>query len=145
MIHPKDLRIGNYISVDTVIYPVKGISTELITLDTGNYVCREFYVDPIYTSTNISQLHPVMIAPVILERCGFKNDINLSSPPLSSWYLYVGENSYLCAGTKGKGVYLATTVNDYTIDLPPTNPVEYLHQLQNLFYLLTGKELEIKL
>jgi len=85
-------------------------------------------------------LQPIPLTPEILEACGFKK-------------MSDGSNDYLGLATYNgieKGILrfydldvkaVALFVKENMIG---TN-LYYLHQLQNIYYLLTGRELEIKL
>jgi hypothetical protein len=66
-------------------------------------------------------LTPIELTPEILEKCGVIKD-----GQLTFGYLF----------DKEKGLFYYNT---------PTVIVKYLHQLQNLYFALTGKELEINL
>ncbi len=74
----------------------------------------------------------------------------LSSPEFYNVYVHVDSNNY---GRRLKGLYFPTPnygEPDVHHDFDDTEVIEgyipkYLHELQNLYFVLSGKELEIKL
>ncbi|MES2382337.1 MAG: hypothetical protein V4538_14925 [Bacteroidota bacterium] len=113
----KDLRIGNYV--------LAGKMTEPIQVHTIGFELREGSM--INTHIPIEHIHPIPLSPEILDKCGFtwydndwyetKSKIHLSVE-LFTGYIYFGKGEYL---------YKAE--------------IKYLHQLQNLYFALTGTEL----
>lgn len=68
---------------------------------------------------------PIPLTPEILEKCGFEN-----------WDKNKYSNDILCLTINGEGfLYLA---NQRHVN------IFYLHQLQNLYFALTGEELTFK-
>lgn len=88
---------------------------------------------------------PIELTPEILLACGFKNDY------LEHYSLWVGKPYE--AGTKVFSIDLSKHTLQFTIGTGGENvnyvflptPIKYLHQLQNLYWCLCGKELEIDL
>lgn len=72
-------------------------------------------------------LEPIPLTAEILEKCSVKELADISTDT----YLKFGEDRKL---------YLVCDFVKVT-----DKPIEYLHQLQNLIFSLTGKELEVKL
>ena len=81
---------------------------------------NEFYEDNYYV------FKPVLITTQILEKCGFEKDKDGVYRSLNC--LYWLDSGYL------------QIANGYSLVL--NAPCKYLHQLQNLIFSLTGKELE---
>lgn len=85
-------------------------------------------------------IDPITLTPEIVEKCGF----TLHSK--HSFWNYTTKNGFHigmwakdkpCAGFEEKGVFYWGETPDVTL--------RYLHQLQNLYYFLTNKELQITL
>lgn len=79
---------------------------------------------------NINQLLSIPLTPkILIEWCGFEKGVN-SDFRLIDWFdLDIDENgfSFSCAGI---GIGMG---------------IKYLHQLQNLYFALIGKELELQI
>lgn len=77
--------------------------------------------------TALDYIQPIPLTPEILEKCGFE--------------LYDDENNRWSLPSVGQyhfdegAFYFSTTSRD----------IKYLHELQNLIYALTKKELQVKL
>lgn len=132
MIEPKELRIGNYVE-----YPLIGISK----IDSGHDI--DMAIENSITYIPLSE--------EILLKCRFesKKDINIFriTPKIVYEFKYqpIGKNDKCF-------LYLLKYENCFNHVVPADNnldcsfiPVMYLHQLQNLYFALTGKELEVKL
>jgi hypothetical protein len=75
--------------------------------------------------------HPIPLSPEILEKCGFEKDYNgyrLKDHMGLSFSVTKHGDFLACFRDKSLGVI-----------------VKHLHQLQNLFFALTGEELQINL
>lgn len=71
-------------------------------------------------------INPIPLTPEILEKCGFVND--------NGWYaIHLWNRNELAKCMDYDGVSINNSYFDYAITS--------LHQLQNLYYSLTGKEL----
>ncbi|MDB5032244.1 hypothetical protein [Mucilaginibacter sp.] len=75
--------------------------------------------------------NPIVLTPEMLERCSFENVKGL-------WYEHTEFSIFL---TECGGVYFGEVLN---VDSPIIARIKYLHQLQNLFFALFQKELEVK-
>lgn len=112
----KELRIGNYVIDNLEICQVIQIEAN------GNVMTSCTSKFPI---SNVEDLKPVELTQEILLKCGFESKyfgIKTFYNPL----MELDHDFYLM------GV-------DYGVK------IKHLHQLQNLYFVLTGKELEIKL
>ena len=118
MIQANELRVGNWVNTPhgyTYISHVKDL------LDCRNY-------------------HPIPLTPEILEKAGFKIHPN-STKHWTHWWLTNGwlisqaHHTEKAAGVENDKFY-------YDID---NLKIGYLHQLQNLYFALTGEELIIEL
>lgn len=127
-----ELRIGNKVNV---IDNDGGIDT-VIEIQRDYCICQE------YGSVDWSMVEPIPLSPEWLESFGFRSD-------LKDWYwLPTGKNSYIAANPHG--FYLSVTdPDDETFktdkdEFADKLEIEYVHQLQNLYFALTGKELTLK-
>lgn len=83
----------------------------------------------------------IRLTPDILKKAGFKD---IGKDALGGWTKYVKESNVVCSdvivsfGEAGKNLYVTHSNNGVAYCL-------YLHQFQNLYFALTGKELEIEL
>lgn len=147
MIDIKELRIGNYIKSvdDNIIVRVEELCEHDNTICAENDDMRCFYpidrksVDPLEEGC---YYEPIPLTEDLLLRCGFK--INKNNNYILSWSenycmkfkhieFEIVDNDVFCSFWIGDGK------NKMLLD------IQYLHQLQNLYFALTGKELEVKL
>lgn len=115
MIQANELRIGNY------IIRANGFPSAVSAYD--------------FEHTNFQETNPIPITPEILEKCGFD---------LTQWFC---EGSYKIREDKSDMLYGWTFVvrnanHDREIEF---GYFKYVHELQNLYFALTGEELEIEL
>ena len=118
----KDLRIGNYAFTykPEMFGIIKAISARrdgTVYLEVGSIS---------YPNLPITQLMPILLTPEILDKCGFEK-------------LNSGNRRF------NKIVLMCESVSNYLLKDIPLTPIKYLHQLQNLYFALSGKELEVKL
>ena len=137
-----ELRIGNYLQDQNGnILLVIHISTESI---------QTTVLDRIkYPLPNGWQMEPIPLTPEILEKCGFENDYKNSG---SKWH----KKQYF-TDCKEAAEVMIINVNpengrvaiydeeSYESPAMTGKSILYLHQLQNLYFALTGEELEVKL
>lgn len=117
MINPQDLRIGNYLMLE---------NGEFLKVNYETIRCLVVLQDkPNYKSIPLTE--------EILFKCGFTNIGNNYEKEwlLIHTHLPTGEFHFLL-NEPNTGKYKITNL-------------KHLHQLQNLYYCLTGKELEVKL
>lgn len=110
----------------------------------GNLVYN-FLKQPITVSwENIKwsqDIEPIPLTPEILGKAGFEN---IGSDHLGGWTKYIKKSNVVCSdvvvsfGEAGKNLYVTHSNNGVAYCL-------YIHQLQNLYFALTGEELEITL
>jgi hypothetical protein len=139
MIEANQLRLGNYLQWDNAYYKVKYVG-ETIGLDisdtNGEGATQKFQHNPVY-SHNINELQPVPLTPELLEKAGFEYE-------RATW----GDKKCIAFFTDDvtdKGMYCYLGVWNYIDDQKGIGYVKYLHSLQNLYYALTGEELEVNL
>ena len=126
-----ELRIGNYILYDGNIVKVWGLSgdVEHISLLSKAGLFGD----------KISKIKPITLTEEILLKCGFEK-IDTKNIPLGYYYTKFP----ICIIPNESGNDIEIMDNDYSINMGNNSP-KYLNQLQNLYFALTGKELEIKL
>ena len=124
MIKSNELRIGNIVTK-------LGIQLRVQAVDIYNLYISEF------TDSNDIILEPILLSPAILVRCGFETIVidrfvsyELCPTKFDRFTFYKHVFQY---GVLGVGQYEWSGVT-----------VKYLHELQNLYFALTGKELEYK-
>lgn len=113
MIKANELRIGNWVMYDNRLFQIESISNPFPCLNTD-----EFGIGVV----DWNNIQPIPLTPEILENFGFEN-----------WDKKKYSNDVLCLTVNGDGyLYLA---NQRHVN------IFYLHQLQNLYFALTGEEL----
>lgn len=125
MIAPQELRIGNWVlDEDGKMSSVKSINDRTVGLHTTFYA----------HSSSYKTISPLPLSPEILEKCGFVK----------------GENDRLVFHFRGffeaaQSIEVPNSVILYCNNRCVSEPIKYLHQLQNLYFALTNQELQIKL
>lgn len=130
MINLNELRIGNYVSA-------LGMATHKVTyIDSENeYIaCEEFSERP------ISEFEPILLTEEWLVKLGF--DL------INEGYLCLDCGISVNFKFKKDGSLLKGQIMQMRFGVGYTNSrndrIKYVHQLQNLFFALTGEELTIK-
>ena len=128
MMKANELRIGNWVHEPVIGY------CQIEVIEYNNCLVG----DSSDTAYNIllTGLEPIPLTPEILIACGFPlaehqrmGAIVYENNKFDIWlYKYDGKSSYTCSCSPDGG-----------------KPIEYLHQLQNLYFALTGEELDINL
>src|SRR5688500_14054250 len=132
MIQPTELRLGNLI-----LFKNQG----RISMVPCNYV----HFDLMHKG-DTSSLYPVVLKAEILQKSGCIANKDYPSLPQARAFVLVlpvigNHRNELFGYVKTNGeCFIRATVNGAVA----TNNFFHLHQLQNLFFALTGKELEIK-
>lgn len=137
-----ELRIGNKlkckVSNDAAIYSVLNLDGWMMRVGLDGVRKGEWYP--------VDKLKPILLTPKVLKTCGF--DVKKSTPAYpEAMYVEINSNS----GNFFR-LYVSDTNDCPTIHLkassdwfPRLAEIRYLHQLQNLFFALTGGELIINL
>lgn len=133
MIKSHEFRLGNYVmhktGVRILTVPCTHQHFELMAKDSGK------------------DLFPVVLSPAILEKCGFAENKKYQLLPESREFILalpvmgsaaIEIKAYVKANKECFGRAMINTV-------PVSNNIHHLHSLQNLYYALTGVELETKL
>lgn len=127
MIDARELRIGNLVNGITlgkkIPVVVEGIHKNGINphVDSLGELDVDWYFD---------RIEPIPLSPEILEKCGFEEN-NFHS---DHWY-HVELGPHIIE--YDDGTYILEAVSGASV----SNCFKYLHQLQNLYFALTGQEL----
>jgi len=133
MIDPSELRIGNYIlhKSGVRILPVR---------------CT-FQHFELFGKGLTKDAFPIALKPDILQKCGFVENKKYHLYPDAREFILTlpvmgnNKNEVYAYINSNKESYARASVNDIII----SNNFYYVHQLQNLYYLLVGKEMEVML
>lgn len=127
-----ELRIGNWVNNGfDKPFQILGIISKG---NTGGY--------------SLSTLKPIPLTPEILEKAGFENDNGEFTHPNNTDFdlmFCCSDNGLWCAYNYGHTNYGPFEEHEHKppTALPICNPFKHLHQLQNIYFALTGEELEI--
>lgn len=131
MIQANELRIGNLIlDRGEKVLRVDWFEREKICM---KMVIRGTEVHPL--TEEVKHLHPIPLTEEMLLKCGFKK-----SPVFGAYYIDVDDELQIYVGTT-KRISLINQLDEdehYSII-----QVDSLHQLQNLYFALTGEELNV--
>lgn len=123
MIHTKELMLGNYVTyLDTPMY-VTGIFSDTAYLNFEGNEGDVFEIEE-------ESLAGVPITEELLEKCGFRKGEYYWFGPDETEVALVG--SVALMDFMGDGDWRVTDI-------------QFLHELQNAYYMLTKKQLEVKL
>lgn len=132
MIQANELRIGNWVKVGETISTVCLIDHNQFIQLSGNAIVNR-----------PEQIEPIPLTPEILERCGFlgctfngsaRNRLDAFRLGALMVKIHNPIYNYPDTGTKISVKYHKNLTH-----------IIYMHQLQNLYFSLTGTELNIKL
>lgn len=138
MINTQELRIGNYLQSETGEYlPVEYVMKDVIGLRNNIGGVQKHQINPIF-SYDIEKIKPIPLTEDILLKCGFVQIAYLKN---------IDENFFLTTDAMGFRLQVEKNHEDgyYICESLSLNHIKYLHQLQNLYFALTGTELEINL
>ncbi len=121
MIDIKTLRIGSHVEYKGKIVRICSLKTNMANYDEGKgkprcYSCMKAYY---------KYLRPIPITPELLNELGFEYRDNTY---WEIWYL----GSFTIEGKEHSSYF------DYDGHIP----LKYLHELENLYYMVYGKELK---
>lgn len=139
MINPQELRISNYVEYKGQMLPVLAIDNEAF-LSELKYKGLVRLPDKlpngmVFGSSGIwcAKINPIPITPEILERCGFE----YIDMPVNGY----ADDKHLCyQQIDGTIVFMPFCTDDKDCHIH----INYLHQLQNLYFALTNQELTFK-
>lgn len=135
MIEKQDLRIGNYV-LD------RGGKILRVDWIEKHKVCMDLYNDPPFPlhplTEDFEYLQPIVLTPeILLDKCGFSKkdkgtsiDYHIGINPIThDWLFYI------------------TWINGFSnpFYMNGLNEIKYLHSIQNIYWDLNKKELEINI
>lgn len=125
MIKANELRLGNWVYSLFIAHEPKKIPTQIISITGDN------------TDGQYDEMEPIPITQEILKKCGFlKDDLGDYCKEIMRKGLRV---------TPGQeSDFILPYRDDVGINYSVIGFVESVHKLQNLYFELTGKELEVK-
>lgn len=145
MIAANELKIGNWVIISGEYIKVENIDETGINCNvSGGYYAGDFereydgtFEDWKHWSSG-KQIEPISLTPDILEKAGFETD------DTTFWIEYSidGQVLWIHLGYFAVGIFKHLPDNRISIQGIEVNSV---HQLQNLYFALTGNELTINL
>jgi len=126
MINYKEARAGNIVMYDNRLFQIESISRSLPCLNTD-----EFGIGVV----DWNNINPIPLTPEILEKCGFEWSIYHQAWHKQGFVFDLSERSV-------GGFFMHKSRLNSEIICPE---IQYLHQLQNLYFALTNSELTINL
>lgn len=141
MINASELRIGNYIRSN----PNGGDGTVIRLHTIGNSTVHGESLDGQLKNLKIDLdrwNEPIPLTPEILQKCGFDKNEDAGNWHSPEHTIYSTKG--ISVGVKGDyiGWYNSSEDDFYSSYYPQ---LKYVHQLQNLYFALTGNELKIDL
>jgi hypothetical protein len=144
MIKVNELRIGNWVKLGDINGKVKSIYSSHFQVDDERSVS-------LGNSLQIN-FKPIPLTEEILLKCGFekvitKGDFDAGFDDEVTYGLEYKREFYLSyCDDFSVGIFSSKKASNDELGICiPIESARYLHQLQNLFFTLTGEELEIKL
>jgi hypothetical protein len=135
-----ELRIGNYFTDITFFCQVSRIEKKSIwgyVIDVNNHMIakiEDYYEDGEY-HFNLRNISPIPLTEEWLLKFGFRKKCSVFKFPFPKnietnfWIRNKGKRFMPCFHSLGYNT------------IAMTRPIKYVHQLQNLYFALTGKEL----
>jgi hypothetical protein len=154
MINPKELRLGNLVSLLDKIVKVRGIDTDSIITE-----AESSDGNPIRYSCNL--LKPVFLTSDVLKKCGVlyaeRDRFEIALPACEydetfgnrKQIVFIKRMVRETEGFRLQKIYppaIRYSIRDTALPIMSLyEHIKSLHQLQNLYYHLTGEELSITL
>ena len=120
MIDSKDLRIGNYVNSKPLgsNHRITGLLNDML------------YTDLQLSYSEYEDWQPIELTPEILEKCGFDKGILWNEFQINQELRFYADIDEVVCHLFDK--------QDHNITV-----IKYVHQLQNLYFALTGEELKV--
>lgn len=129
---PQELRVGNIVEINHFEYG--DMFASIISLNDVGDLCLHLLDERLrkeeYECT-INEIVPIPITEELLLKNGFEQCD------------YIFKTLFIEMYETANGWHLH--IDNERFETAIALPIKYLHQLQNAYYLITGKELEIKL
>lgn len=135
MIQANELRIGNWVYVLYKEFPLDQDHYDKKACPVTRIRSNGFIEVAILTQHDyhVSKIEGIPLTPEILEKAGFE---------ISDWLRTGVKNIYY---KEGMGEFLTYEYDGCCVYQLNKKVIQYVHQLQNLYFALTGEELEIDL
>ena len=127
-----ELRIGNLVKYDNRIFKIDSISTVFPTLNTD-----EFGIGVV----DYNNIEPIPLTEDWLLKFGFENNKRANANRYFKEGIYPRSFAFQFY-KNGRVDFWYSDFNVGNLNRIKYNLLEYVHQLQNLYFALTGKELE---
>lgn len=132
MINAQEFRLGNYLlqKINTRILPVRCTYQHFELLSKGE-----------------KDIYPIVLQPVHLEKAGFRENKDYPLLPSAREFILTlpvqgsHQNEIRAYIKNNKECFARAVINN----LPVSNNIYQVHQLQNLYYALTAEELLLQL
>lgn len=152
---PEELRIGNFVKYDEEdeIFEVTGI-TQMFNDEPYDLNLR--CADGMFTDMHIEETKPIKLSEAWLLNFGWKyQDRDINTKDLQRFYIsdHFGKHNeyWIEMNLPGHGfnhcfIWLHWDIGSGKnfIHLPYGQDIKYVHQLQNMYFILSGKELQLK-
>lgn len=127
----QEVRLGNLVEINSNIGYIWNISRGRCTVQVGMGVYDT------EDSREAIKIKPIPLRQEWLEKMGFNRDMSDEGDELTMdlW------EEYKLLWSKEGGLWLQCDDVSYN---KPLNNIKYIHQLQNLYFALTGEELKVK-
>lgn len=132
MIDEKSLRLGNCVMYENTTHVVEELRGR------NNTIVTRWIKGTDHCIHTADELDPIPLTEEILLKCGFTKDDNgldMYDPRYEDWL----EMGFPVIGR------LSEAEGDSLVDDSGEIRINYLHELQNLIYCLTGKELKVNI
>ncbi len=139
----RDLRIGNYAQINPAYVP-KGTATGPMAITSIDETSGVIFKGDTENSYEFREIMGVTLTQALLWRSGFENDnVDGLDGYSKKGRLTIFLEEVLCKdGHTDWYTYI-----QFNVGMPfnhlVTNPPQYLHELQNLYFALMGREMEI--
>ena len=126
-----ELRIGNYL--------MQKLGTRIVVV-----TCSYSHFE-LLQAGGVADLYPLLLKPELLQRCGFEENKKYALLPQAREFKRVmpvsgsGSNELLAYVKSNGECFGRAVLNGVLI----SNNFQHLHTLQNLYFALTGTELEV--
>ncbi|MDR2004132.1 MAG: hypothetical protein LBQ74_13965 [Prevotella sp.] len=134
-----DLMIRNYVLFDNIPMYVVGLYDNGRTLDLTSKENEDEGGD--YYQVFLKEVYPIPLTENILIKCGFEKEQNyrgfLYKNPINGFRMRIQDDNINVFKDNGRFRYAFGTFHSVELN--------YLHQLQNLFKILTGNDLKVNL
>lgn len=133
-IKAEDLRVGNYIGI-TTDFNRNGIS---IVMEGKHGAIRidEDFMEVLLGARNYGDLVPIELTPDILKKTEFKEHNGYFT-------IDINEETHICFMDGVLSITIYQDMGSHDSGTLNLDHIKHLHQLQNFYHSLTGKELEI--